>query len=484
MSMSVVKGVRLGVALVVAAVGIVVTGCVKNQLRIVTKPTGSSIVVRDAKGRVTHTGTAPFNLGLSFDSGKQPYAVEAKPSSAMDDRYVFGKKSLSQEEYDALPKDEGANRRILEIDLAEKEYLIVKHVEVILDARRRWRGVVTQSRAYKDIKEAGGAIPGLIVEFGENLGIQSLALSPDGNRIVYSVAKYDRTAQELSKIVESATPTPLNVIGANLHGVDTRRGGIQHITSDNFRDMFPSFTTDGEYILFTSNRRRPDSEDLLEIHAVRREGIRDVYLDRRDGRVLRPTQAADGTIAYALEDANWNDEQHRNTVWTVKGKNGYPYQIQGGTQPAISPDGKHIAYIGGDRNLWVVEVDGSNATQITSGSSKIVQRYKDSLNVEERRRYDCFVEDMGVFERMPYSYPSWSSDGEWIVFSSMEGSDPTGRPNEDVWAMRSDGSGKRQLTTNGSTDRYPLLSPGNEWIYFMSNRGGRWAIWRIEPSLD
>jgi len=46
--------------------------------------------------------------------------------------------------------------------------------------------------------------------------------------------------------------------------------------------------------------------------------------------------------------------------------------------------------------------------------------------------------------------------------------------------MRYDGSGKRQLTTNGSIDRYPLLSPDGRWVYFMSNRGGRWAIWRIQ----
>jgi hypothetical protein len=40
--------------------------------------------------------------------------------------------------------------------------------------------------------------------------------------------------------------------------------------------------------------------------------------------------------------------------------------------------------------------------------------------------------------------------------------------------MSYDHSNVRQLTTNGSIDRYPLLSPDGKWCYFMSNRGGRW----------
>ncbi|HEX5399590.1 MAG TPA: hypothetical protein VFY06_11145, partial [Verrucomicrobiae bacterium] len=92
---------------------------------------------------------------------------------------------------------------------------------------------------------------------------------------------------------------------------------------------------------------------------------------------------------------------------------------------------------------------------------------------------EAFLSNFGFAEKTPFSYPAWSADGSGIVYTAMEGSDSTGRPNEDIWFMNFDGSNKQQLTTNGSIDRYPLLSPDRKWVYFMSNRGGRWAIWRI-----
>ena len=46
------------------------------------------------------------------------------------------------------------------------------------------------------------------------------------------------------------------------------------------------------------------------------------------------------------------------------------------------------------------------------------------------------------------------------------------------------GGSPRQLTTNGSADTYPLMSPSGRYIYFLSNRGGRWAIWSLRVQQD
>jgi hypothetical protein len=126
-----------------------------------------------------------------------------------------------------------------------------------------------------------------------------------------------------------------------------------------------------------------------------------------------------------------------------------------------------------------VNTDGALPTQLTFGAEKVLERYRANLSPKELQRFEAFVREYGSAEKMPFSLPSWSKDGRRIVYTAMEGSDSTGRPNEDIWIMDYDGSNRRQLTTNGSIDRYPLLSPDGKWVYFMSNRGGHWAIWRI-----
>jgi len=50
---------------------------------------------------------------------------------------------------------------------------------------------------------------------------------------------------------------------------------------------------------------------------------------------------------------------------------------------------------------------------------------------------------------------------------------------EDIWIMNSDGSNKKQLTTDKNFDAYPLVSADNRHIYFTSNRTGKLQIWRM-----
>jgi len=453
-------------------------GCASQQIHVTTDPTGAPITVSNAKGKDVFTATAPFDLNVSFSRSNPNYTFNVTPPANLGDQYLGQITNITQDAFLNLPQYQGEQHRLLDLKLEQKLFTVVPYVEVVLDARHTWRGAVIRSRAYKDISEVGGAVPGRVVDLGDNMGIQSLALSPDGNRIVYSVATYTLSPVDLQKVFSAAEPRPIDVAGANLHAVSINGGGIEYITSENFRDMSPSFTSDGQYLLFASNRRRANSEDILRMSAQGRGGISDIYI-HHDARLMCPTQAKDGTMSFCIEEPNPLDSKQRFTIWTLGGLNHFPTQIQTGSEPAISPDGKRIVYIGSDGNLWVVNTDGSQATQISFGSDKILERYKASLSQEELARHEAFVSEFGFPEKRPFSSPSWSSDGQRIVYTAMEGSDATGRPNEDIWIMDYDGSNKQQLTTNGSIDRYPLLSPDGKWVYFMSNRGGRWAIWRI-----
>ena len=68
-----------------------------------------------------------------------------------------------------------------------------------------------------------------------------------------------------------------------------------------------------------------------------------------------------------------------------------------------------------------------------------------------------------------------------IAFVCDAGVDEERRQNFDIWVMDMARPERPvQITTNGSHDDHPQWDPTGNAIYFRSNRGGEWAIWKVE----
>ena len=82
--------------------------------------------------------------------------------------------------------------------------------------------------------------------------------------------------------------------------------------------------------------------------------------------------------------------------------------------PAWSPDGRRLAFVArvAHSDLYLVDADGRNQRALTSGPGN-------SLS------------------------PRWSPDGKWIAFERLRGN------SSQVYAVRADGTGERQLTREG-----------------------------------
>jgi TolB protein len=117
-------------------------------------------------------------------------------------------------------------------------------------------------------------------------------------------------------------------------------------------------------------------------------------------------------------------------------------------EPTWSPDGSMVAFdriVGGRYQVFTMDADGSNRTQITAGEA-------DNL------------------------WSTWSPDGLTIAFTRYRDQDG----DDEIYSMNLDGTGLTRLTRNRVTDLHAAWSPDGEKIAFNRERRGRTNLWVMD----
>jgi|RhiMetdeSRZDD1v2_1073273.scaffolds.fasta_scaffold05345_8 Tol biopolymer transport system component len=114
--------------------------------------------------------------------------------------------------------------------------------------------------------------------------------------------------------------------------------------------------------------------------------------------------------------------------------------------PAVSPDGKKIAFESersGGYDIYVMNADGSGLVRLTNDPA-----------------FDGSA--------------SWSPDGTKIAFSSYRDG------NHELYVMNADGSAEERVTYHPAADAAPAWSPTGSTLAFTSSRSGNWDIYSMK----
>lgn len=273
-------------------------------------------------------------------------------------------------------------------------------------------------------------------------------LSPDNKTIIFSGTQSGGSDNliQLWKISSSGSTSPTKITS----------GG-----SNN--KMYPSFTNDGEHIVYSSEG---------QLWKVRKDGAGGKMKIPGSGtnQDFAPHVSSNNVIVFCSVQhsksyVNYNSnnrfgsttntasiKQNKYLLWTSNLNGGELTQLREGAYPKWSPNGTKIVFEH-KQEIWVINSDGTNLIQLTNTPD--------------------------IYE----SLPSFSPDGNYIVYSSNE--DVNGKPMMDynIWIMNVDGSEKQQKTELSAWDSWPIW--GNDGIYFLSARAQKQnefnqRIWKLK----
>jgi Tol biopolymer transport system component len=178
-------------------------------------------------------------------------------------------------------------------------------------------------------------------------------------------------------------------------------------------------------------------------------------------------------------------------------------------EATIAPDGKTIVWTSirdGDLDIYAMNIDGTHMRRLTDepgydggpffspDSRRIVYRAQHVQSPEASERYqallaqgfvepgqlEIFVMNADGSEKRQVTTngasnfaPSFYPDGRHIVFSSNIETKGNGRPSFHLYGIKDDGTGLERLTFQGNFNSFPMWSPDQKQLVWVSDRGAK-----------
>ena len=271
--------------------------------------------------------------------------------------------------------------------------------------------------------------------------------------------------------------------------VNIESGARLMLTKNNDNGYEPTWSPDGKYIAFKSDR------DSIVLDANRGLSTNNIYIMNADGTDVRRL-TVDNTIAY-YGTLSWSPDGSKLAFdMSSQGMQGgfYDDGIQIltlsnrkiisvshaatpsklGGNPTWSPDGKHILFWESGEmsvSIHVMNADGTNQVALSNDSLGIALSAvwsPDGKHVafvtqksvgDQTCIYTVNTDGTGLvsLSKATLNYdtsPSWSPDGKYIVFASARDS---GKSH--LYIMNADGTNQRRLTNGPGEEAAPIWLP-------------------------
>jgi TolB protein len=225
--------------------------------------------------------------------------------------------------------------------------------------------------------------------------------------------------------------------------MDYDGNNVRRLTNHHSLVLSPNCSLDGAKIVFNS--------DKVSDHDIYVLNLTPKTQERRLIGVIRPAQTGvwspDGReIAYSGGDGSGTVNLTHHPAINVS--------------PTWSPDGKQIAFVSdrsGEPQIYVMNSNGSNVKRITSGGYSTDPSWSPNIEVNKIAFVRVEGAEANIFIINPdgsdeqrltsgsrrNENPSWSPDGHYIAFSS------TRSRSENIYIMYFNGENQRPLTKDG-----------------------------------